>query len=188
MINNVDYYSRRTSCNRIPMGIRVLAAYYSHLKYNLDYGGGRFDTSTKFLAEAGITNYVYDPYNRSPEHNTAALAREFSSVTLLNVLNVIEDRSERIEVIRDAYNRLKAGVLIIQIYEGNRSGVGKITKSKTYQHNHRLNDYRDEIKEALPWYKMIWERIDKYHIIIISKSGQEEELFKKLTDAKKVQK
>jgi hypothetical protein len=170
MINNVDYFSHKTSCNRIPSGIKNLGSRYPHYKVNLDYGGGRYDTATKYLANIGITNHVYDPYNRTEEHNRAALLHEFESVTLLNVLNVIADRSERIAVIKDAYSKIKdGGVFIIQIYEGKKSGVGAVTKNKTYQHNHRMEDYFDEIKEAVPSIKRFWLVDEKKHLIIIIK-------------------
>jgi hypothetical protein len=115
----------------------------------LDYGGGRYDTATNYLEGFGIENHVYDPYNRSSEHNTEALSHEFDSVTLLNVLNVIESPQERREVIRDAYGRLKEGLMIIQIYEGNKSGFGTISKKQTYQGNRKTEFYVEEVKQAL---------------------------------------
>lgn len=173
MINNVDYFSRKTSCNRIPCGIKNLGNRYPHYKVNLDYGGGKYDTATIYLAAIGITNHVFDPYNRSESHNKSVLLNEFDSVTVLNVLNVIADRSERVQVIREAYSRLKVGGLfIIQIYEGNRSGVGAVTKSKTYQHNHRMEDYFDEIKEAIPSIKRFWRVDEKKNLIIIHKNAE----------------
>jgi hypothetical protein len=150
MKNNIDYCSHKTSVNRIARGLKLLATLTPKPKHNLDYGGGKFDKGTEYLAQQGIINYVYDPYNRTPEHNREALRHDFDSVTLLNVLNVIADRSERIAVIHDAYVQLKrGGIMIIQIYEGDKSCVGKISKTKTYQHNHPMGKYLNEIAEGL---------------------------------------
>lgn len=156
LVNNVDYFSCRTSCNRIPIGIKQLAKYQDKVSCNLDYGGGRYDTSTRYLDCFGISNYVYDPYNRSADHNRDALRHEFDSVTLLNVLNVIDSREERLHVIRDAYDRLRDGIMIIQIYEGNKSGFGTISKKQTYQGNRATEFYLDEVKEALSDTLSVW--------------------------------
>ena len=41
---------------------------------NLDYGGGKFDNATEYLAEMNVTSLVYDPFNRSSDHNKMVLA------------------------------------------------------------------------------------------------------------------
>jgi hypothetical protein len=171
LINNVDYFSCRTSCNRVPVGIKHLAERRDYVSCNLDYGGGRYDTATNYLEGFGIESHVYDPYNRSAEHNTEALSHEFDSVTLLNVLNVIESPQERREVIRDAYGRIKEGVMIIQIYEGNKSGFGTISKKQTYQGNRRTMFYAEEVKEALADELKIWHVDFKKGFIIINKGN-----------------
>ena len=176
MINGVDYYSHKTSCNRVPKGIKALAEFFT-TTCNLDYGGGRYDTATNWLKEHGIESHVYDPFNRTPEHNEAALKHKFTSVTLLNVLNTIESRDERVQVIRDAYERLeRGGIFIVQIYEGNKSGVGAITKSKTYQHNHKLDDYLSEIKEAIGM-PFLCLRNNSHHMVAIERKSAKLEKF-----------
>ena len=35
------------------------------------------------------------------------------------------------------------------MYEGNKSGLGTITKAKTFQRNKRVRDYIPEIEEAI---------------------------------------
>jgi hypothetical protein len=169
LINNVDYFSCRTSCNRVPTGIKHLAERRDYVSCNLDYGGGRYDTATKYLEGFGIENHVYDPYNRSAEHNTEVLSHEYDSVTLLNVLNVIESPQERIDVIRDAYGKIKEGIMIIQIYEGNKSGFGTISKKQTYQGNRKADFYVEEVKEALDGEINIWHMDRKKKFIIINK-------------------
>jgi hypothetical protein len=176
MINGVDYLSRKTSCNRVPVGIKALVEYLT-TTCNLDYGGGRYDTATNWLKERGIENHVYDPFNRTPEHNAAALNHKFTSVTLLNVLNTIESREERIAAIRDAYERVeRGGIFVVQIYEGNKSGVGAVTKSKTYQHNHKLNDYKSEISEAIGMPFICLEN-KQHHILVLERKSAKLEKF-----------
>lgn len=41
---------------------------------NRDYGGGKFDNATEYLAEMNVTNLVYDSFNRSSDHNKMVLA------------------------------------------------------------------------------------------------------------------
>jgi len=70
---------------------------------NLDVGGGKFDDGTAYLASLGVTNLVYDPYNRSAEHNARVLAQAdalpLATVTCSNVLNVIREPEARSKVI-----------------------------------------------------------------------------------------
>ena len=40
---------------------------------NLDIGGGKYDSVTEMYSEHGAENVVYDPFNRSAEHNARAL-------------------------------------------------------------------------------------------------------------------
>lgn len=177
MINGVDYFSHKTSCNRIPRGIYALAAYWRDTKCNLDYGGGKFDTATDWLKEQGIESHVYDPFNRSAEHNANALKHKFTTVTLLNVLNTIESREERVAVIKDAFNRLEhGGTFIIQIYEGDKTGVGRIGKTNTYQCNRILEEYIPEMQEAIvmPFFYLSNKQ---YHIIAIDRKSKKLEDF-----------
>lgn len=118
---------------------------------NLDYGGGRFDNATEFLAEQNVKNLVYDPYNRSAEHNKSVLAeiRErggADTVTCSNVLNVIKEENVRNEVIRNIYKLLKnGGVAYFTVYEGSGSGEGRPT-SAGFQLNRKTSQYLDEIQ------------------------------------------
>lgn len=41
---------------------------------NLDFGGGKFDNVADYLSQFDITNLVYDPYNRSQNHNRKVLS------------------------------------------------------------------------------------------------------------------
>lgn len=121
---------------------------------NLDYGGGKFDNVADYLeSEYGATNLVYDPYNRSSEHNKAVLGQVrknggADTVTCSNVLNVIKEPSARLAVIRNCKNYLKnGGTAYFTVYVGDSSGVGKIT-SKGYQLNQKTPWYVDEISQV----------------------------------------
>jgi len=105
---------------------------------NLDLGGGKFDNATEYLKTLGVTNYVFDKYNRSPEENKRAAAAtqegRSDTVTVSNVLNVIREQSGRDEVLRNALDAVKPdGTVYITIYEGvsKDRGVGKYTKFET---------------------------------------------------------
>ena len=122
---------------------------------NLDIGGGKYDLGTDYLkAERGVDSSVYDPFNRSPEHN-AAILDEFKqnpadSVTAANVLNVIAEPEARADVIRQAFDHLKpGGKAYFDIYEGNKSGEGAAT-SKGWQNNMKAKDFLEEVKSVFP--------------------------------------
>ena len=120
---------------------------------NLDYGGGRFDNAAEELAKMNVTNLVYDPYNRSSEHNSEVLKQVRANggadtVTISNVLNVIAEPEARQTVLRNAKKLVKpGGKVYITVYEGNKSGSGAETKSG-YQLNKDTKDYVDEISQV----------------------------------------
>jgi hypothetical protein len=118
---------------------------------NADIGGGRFDNATEFLQEKGVENYIFDPFNRSSEHNTkvSELIKNGQSdtATVNNVLNVIQEEANRSKVIKQAANALKPdGVAHFLMYEGDKSGIGKPTKAG-WQENRSAADYEAEIKK-----------------------------------------
>ena len=120
---------------------------------NLDYGGGRFDNAAEELAKMNVTNLVYDPYNRSSEHNSEVLKQVRTNggadtVTISNVLNVIAEPEARQTVLRNAKKLVKpGGKVYITVYEGNKSGSGAETKAG-YQLNKDTKDYVDEISQV----------------------------------------
>lgn len=121
---------------------------------NLDYGGGHTDIATHWLQQYGVTNLVYDPYNRTKEHNARILhivnQHGVATATCSNVLNVIAEKENRIIAIRNIYLALKPnGVLYVTVYEGDKSGVGKANKKKdSYQLNQKLDFYKQEIESC----------------------------------------
>lgn len=120
---------------------------------NLDYGGGKFDNVADYLSQYDVINLVYDPYNRTSEHNKEVLSlirenRGADTVTCSNVLNVIKEEEVRTNVLNNIYKLLKSeGTAYFTVYEGNSSGEGKPTKSG-YQLNRKTIDYIDEISSV----------------------------------------
>jgi len=144
---------------------------------NLDYGGGAHDLATEWLADpenggVSVTNLVYDPFNRSPEHNDGVLARVqemggADTATLANVLNVIREPEARQEALERAKSLLKPGAPIhIGIYPGDGSGEGRLTSNsedperRTWQENRKLATYLPEVLEVFPDARMRDGRIE----------------------------
>lgn len=123
---------------------------------NADIGGGKYDTGTEFLLSKGTINYIYDPYNRDWISNTGAIASirdgQCDTATISNVLNVIKEASVRDRIIRQAHNCLKIdGVAFFYIYEGDKTGVGKVSQTEkdgtpsVWQEHRRAVTYCSEI-------------------------------------------
>jgi len=122
---------------------------------NLDIGGGKYDIGTEYLKKHGTTNMVYDPFNRPDKHNGKvwhkARMKGVDSITVSNVLNVIQSKDERKHLIEfaktNSEHRGKNSTIIFQIYEGDRSGIPSKT---TVQNNMKTADYIQEIQEVFP--------------------------------------
>ena len=121
----------------------------------VDFGGGKFDNAVNYLKDKGVTLLVYDPYNRSAEHNKEVLRilKEHGGADAAvnsNVLNVIKEPEAREAVLRNIKKITKSGAPIyITVYEGRGDGAEGPTKSG-YQLNRRTADYLDEIREVFP--------------------------------------
>ena len=123
----------------------------------LDYGGGRYDNNARFMREKrNVTVLVYDPYNRSDDHNREVLRRVSMRhpdyIVCSNVLNFI-DYDAIIDCIIDdikSYSDPTTKVMF-KIYEGDRSGNGKETKGgESWQRNQRTADYVPAIQRRFP--------------------------------------
>ena len=116
---------------------------------NLDYGCGKYPWyAADYIAKKGVLNVSYDPYNY-PITEKIISGQKFDTVTLSNVLNVIEDYRDRIHVLEQCKEYLKyGGTLYITVYEGDRSGEGRETKPDCWQENRKLKSYIDEVMEV----------------------------------------
>lgn len=94
----------------------------------VDIGGGRFDTAAEAARVYGAAVSIYDPFNRTPEHNAAVLAGSYDVAVISNVLNVIDNEAARGDVVRLAATKA----------------------ADSWQENRRTADYMDEIAAALP--------------------------------------
>lgn len=118
----------------------------------VDIGGGRFDNAVEDLAKQDVELLVYDPFNRTPEHNKAVadvIADGGADVAVSNnVLNVIEEPENIKRVIEQAENAIKPGdKAYFTVYAGNRSGKGAQT-TKGYQRNEPTSAYVSRVEEV----------------------------------------
>ena len=135
-----------------------LPAVYNMVKFNpgdvvVDFGGGKFDNAVNYLKDQDVTLLVYDPYNRSAEHNKDVLRvlKEHDGADAAvnsNVLNVIKEPEARNAVLQNIKKITKKGAPIyITVYEGTGKGNEGPTKSG-YQLNRKTSDYIDEISQV----------------------------------------
>ena len=150
-----EYDSAATSINS-----NKLPAIYKMVNFNegdvvVDFGGGKFDNAVEYIRDKGATLCVYDPYNRSAEHNKEVLRilRENGGADAAvnsNVLNVIKEPEARKNVLENIARITKPGAPIyITVYEGKGNGQEGPTKSG-YQLNRKTADYLEEIQEIFP--------------------------------------
>jgi len=112
----------------------------------LDYGGGKYDKNKEYMEKKNCMLAVYDPYNRTKEHNEQVLdyvkTHGVDYITCSNVLNVIDS----IEVIDDVLKKIhylanistvqmhKPTTILFTVYEKNKNGIPEIT-SRGFQRN-----------------------------------------------------
>ncbi len=150
-----EYTSANTSINSTKLPAIFSMVNFKPETINLDYGGGKFDNATAALEGKGVTNLVYDPYNRSSGHNkdvidTIRKNGGADTATCSNVLNVIKEPAARTVVIKNIYKLLKPnGVAYFTVYEGTGKGDEGPTKAG-YQLNKKTADYVEEISSVFP--------------------------------------
>lgn len=145
-----EFSSAATSINS-----NKLPAIYNMVEFRpgdvvVDFGGGKFDNAVNYLKDKNVTLLVYDPYNRSAEHNKEVLRllKEHGGADAAvnsNVLNVIKEPEAREAVLRNIKKITKRGAPIyITVYEGRGDGAEGPTKSG-YQLNRKTGDYMNEV-------------------------------------------
>lgn len=107
----------------------------------IDYGCGKYLDNYK--AKVNCQLFGYDPYNRP---DVDALNRSYDVAICSNVLNVIAEDDIRESIAREL--KTLAPIVYITVYEGNKSGVGKVSKKDCWQENRKLADYTDELKSV----------------------------------------
>ena len=131
------YSSKNTSLNQIPKVAKMIEYYEGCVV--LDYGCGGYNKTKEYIEELGGIYYGYDPYWKSETENIVALSCEPDVVICANVLNVIME-DEIIEEIVATLARYNSTVMV-QVYEGDKSGEGKPT-TKGYQRNAKASEYQ----------------------------------------------
>ena len=150
-----EYDSAATSINS-----KKLPAIYNLVEFHpgelaLDYGGGKFDNAVNYLKDKDVTLLVYDPYNRTAEHNKEVLSiirdnRGVDVAVCSNVLNVIKEPEARINVLQNIKRLVKSGGdVYITVYEGTGNGNEGPTKSG-YQLNRKTVGYMEEVQSVFP--------------------------------------
>ena len=167
------YSSKNTSINttRLPAVYnKVDWSRYTHPIDNwcvIDFGCGRIETQrliSKKLKEHNIAQfYPYDPYHKCMvskkqyEYNAYDPDRN-KVVVCSNVLNVINDDDIlqkiiaalcNIIVARDSKGIYRMQPCYITVYEGDKSGVGRLTKKDCWQRNERLPVYLDKFNNYI---------------------------------------
>ena len=154
-----EYDSAQTSINQIPALFKKLLTDGKFCGNNFDNGGGKFDTASEWLQQNGFSNFVYDKYNRDEEHNKQVVDKnDYETSTIANVLNVIKEDDVILDGLRKS--KEKAPVTYISVYEGDRSGVGRMTKDnngqKCWQRNEKLKDY-------VPLIEQVFDNVKVWH-------------------------
>lgn len=153
-----EFTSAATSQSQVAKGFGIIAKQkgWQQGSFNLDIGGGKYDHGVRFLKGHGVESHVLDPYNRPKEHNekVTSLVKQrggADTVTLFNVLNTIKEPEIHQQVLQNAHGHLKAGgSLWLSVYEGNKSGVGRQSKSDAWQRNERLGSYLETVRGVFP--------------------------------------
>ena len=150
-----EYDSAATSINSNKLPAIYKMVNFEPGKVYLDFGGGKFDNGVYFVKDKGATLLVYDPYNRSDEHNKQVLAelKENGGADAglnSNVLNVIKEPEARLAVLKNLKRLVKpGGDIYITVYEGTGKGDEGPTKAG-YQLNRKTADYMEEVQQVFP--------------------------------------
>jgi hypothetical protein len=144
-----EYTSERTSVNQLPAVFNRVE--WQPKTVNLDYGGGRFDNAVEFLKGKGVTNLVFDPYNRAAEHNKDIMhklkKRKADTATIANVLNVIKEPEIRKQVMRKVRGLVKPGGFVyVMCYRGRGECSGPTCNG--WQENRPIKTYLEEVQQV----------------------------------------
>lgn len=114
-----------------------------------DFGAGKYNNAKIYVHETyGLPVYCYDKYNRTEQENADTLSKVSTVGIISNVLNVIDSKAERLSLLKLA--REHAETVLITVYEGDGTGIGRATKADCWQENRKLSDYVQEVQECFP--------------------------------------
>lgn len=145
-----QYTSANTSINTVSAVYKLIDTPNTVI---LDYGGGKYDTNVEYmLQKCNSRVLVFDPYNRTPEHNSKVIQyfklNPAKIVVCSNVLCVIKED----EIILDILGNIRDlmdyyGILYIRVYERDKTGVGCRT-TKGWQRNQCIESYIPFIQQV----------------------------------------
>lgn len=171
-----NYTSADTSINNVKLPAAI-TKYPPEIGESVcDYGCGKYTEHIRAQLSDTVCEYFpFDPYNQTTTVNNAArrygCTFGYNRIYMCNVLNVIDSE----DAIKDALHRAFAwlnvgGKLIIQIYEGNKSGVGRVTKNDCYQRNEKTAVYIKYFADA--FYSMKNYAHERHgNVLIVTKKG-----------------
>ena len=130
---------------------------------NFDLGGGPFASAVNYLGERGVTSLVYDPYNRTAQENYWVIQqleqRQADTVTLSNVLNIIDNEFDLVQTIAFAKEFLKeGGKCYITCYNSGKKGR---SKKDCWQQGEPLDWY-------IPYVKAEFSNVEKKYGMLIA--------------------
>jgi len=111
-----------------------------------DYGcGNGTELMQKKVEEQGCEWYGYDLVWKNDSESLKQLEKGVDIVVACNLLNVIDD----VDTIKDIVTKTvrNSGQTIFQVYEGDKSGVGRQTGTDQWQRNCKRGWYEELIKE-----------------------------------------
>ena len=133
-----------------PLQLALANAVLSPGNTVLDYGCGQGDDI------AALTANGFDAFGWDPHHAADGLRRPADIVNLGFVLNVVEDRHERVETLKAAwsYAQRALSVAVMTIGKASFTGLrpyldGYVTSRGTFQKYFAQQELRDFIEEAL---------------------------------------
>lgn len=152
------YTSAKSSLKQLPAGFKIVDKYFGWQPntINLDIGGGKYDLLTEKLLERNAINLVFDPYNRSLNHNTDVIRTILikdgvDTATIFNVLNVIKEREIQLNVLKMARSALKeGGMVFVRSTYMNPTKKSGVTKSGTFQHYKTQKEYLRIVRRIFP--------------------------------------
>lgn len=140
----------------------------------LDYGCGK--GLSKEFCEKTYNNcqvFLYDPFHGFDETNAflkGCTKSDKNIITCNNVLNVLQNDTLK-SVIADitSYAINYSFDIIFKIYEGDRSGIGRISKKDCYQRNEKTENYISLVTEMFNTVSNSYYIIRKGQYIICKK-------------------
>ena len=141
-------------------------------KHICDYGCGKYTSHIRdhVCENGGLSYNPYDPYNMPELENyiteQTGILHGFDLIFCCNVLNVIDNDDTINEIVRHMIHWLNyRGNIIIQIYEGDKTGIIKETKKDCIQRNMKTECYFNIIKPIVENSHMKISRVGNYIII-----------------------